>query len=437
MDSIEIKPFLNNYNNTIELDIPSSKSLSIRALILASIAEGKSVIKNVLKSDDTENCINALKDLGINIKNNGNDFEVDGCGGVFPILKNKIYFGSSGITSRFLLAIICASLSKDEKYHEIILDGSEQLRKRTIKPLVDTLKTIGADIKYLENEGFFPLLVKTAKLNNINDIEVSGVMSSQYVSAVLMMSPSLDKSVKIYVKDIKSSEHPYIKMAIKTMKDFSISKIDEVAENIYKIFPQKYKAINFAVETDLNTANYFFALMAVLGGRIKIRNIDKFSLQPGLKFLEVLKKMGCKINFEDDGIILSGAKKLKGGFEIDMFHIAEMTTLLAVLAVFADSPIEIHGVKHIRNHESDRINAISMELKKAGIIVQEFEDGLKVFPGKPKFIEADSHNDHRIAMSLAVLGVVNGIKILNPKCVSKTCPEFFELFNGIFEKYSL
>ncbi len=438
MDSIEIKPFLTKANSIVELDIPSSKSLSIRALILASIAEGNSIIRNVLKSDDTVNCINALKDLGIEIKNNGNDFETMGCGGVLPIAKDKIYFGSSGITSRFLLAIICASLSSDKEYHEIILDGSEQLRKRTIKPLVDALKAMGADIIYIEKEGFFPLLVRSARLNNIDNIEVSGALSSQYVSAILMMSPLLNRNIKVHVKDIKSSEHPYVKMAIKTMEDFGIDEINEISENVYEIFPQRYRAMDFAVETDLNTANYFFALIAALGGRIRIRNVDRFSLQPGLKFLEVLKKMGCEIIFEDDSVILNGPKKLKGGFRIDMFHMAEMATLLAVLAVFADLPIEIYGVKHIRNHESDRISAISRELKKANIIVEEFEDGLKVFPGNPEFIEADSYDDHRIAMSLAVLGAAgNGIKILNPGCVSKTCPEFFELFNISIEKLKM
>lgn len=433
MDLIEIKPFLIEYDRIAEVNVPTSKSLSIRALILASIASGVSTIKDVLNSDDTTNCIDALKDLGIKITSNGNDFEIIGCDGIFPIDKDKIYFGSSGITSRFLLAILCGSLSRDKKYHEIVVDGSEQLRKRTIKPLVDTLKTMGANIEYLENDGFFPILVKTAKLSNANNIEVSGELSSQYVSAILMMSPLLEEKSIIHVKDIKSSEHPYVKMAIKTMQDFGASKINEIKENVYEIFPQTYRAMNFAVETDLNTANYFFALAAFIGGRIKIKNINRFSLQPGLKFLEVLEKMGCEVNFVNGDVMLIGPKKLKGGFEINMFHMAEMATLLAVLAVFANSPIEIHGIKHIRNHESDRIAVISEELNKAGIVVEELEDGLKVFPGNPNYIEANSHEDHRIAMSIAILGAVgNGIRILNPKCVSKTCPEFFDLFFGFF-----
>ena len=431
MDSIEIKPFLSKNNNMLELDIPSSKSLSIRALILASIANGVSTIKNVLNSNDTTDCINALKELGVEIENNDNDYKITGCNAIFPIKNNKIYFGSSGITSRFLLAIICANLSKDKNYHEIIVDGSEQLRKRTIKPLVDTLNTMGANITYLKNEGFFPLLIKSAELNNI---EVSGALSSQYVSAVLMMAPLLDKEVNIYVKDIKSSEHPYIKMAIQTMKDFGINTINEISENIHKISPQAYKNTNFYIETDLNTANYFFALAAVLGKKIKIKNINKFSLQPGLKFLELLKNMGCEVVFDNDNVILNGTKKLKGGFSINMFYMAEMTTLLAVLAVFCDAPIEIHGVKHIRNHESDRISAICEELKKANIKVEEFDDGLKVYPGNPVFTKVDSHSDHRIAMSLAILGVAgNGIKIINPTCVSKTCPEFFKLLDIVLK----
>jgi len=430
MDSIEIKPFSTKYNTIVELSVPSSKSLSIRALILASMASGVSNIKDVLKSDDTENCINALRDLGIEIIGNKNDFKVIGCGGIFPVIKDRIYFGSSGITSRFLLAMVCVSLSRDKKYHEIVVDGSEQLRKRTIKPLVDTLKAMGANIRYIENEGFFPLLIKSAKLDTIDNVEVSGALSSQYVSAIMMMSPLVGDKIKINVKDIKSSEHPYIKMAIETMKDFGIDSIHEFNENVYEIYPQPYRAVDFTVETDLNTANYFFALASAVGGKIRIKNINVDSLQPGLQFFDVLRKMGCNVIFKDNDAILFGTKKLRGGFKINMFYMAEMTTLLSVLAVFADSPIEIHGVKHIRNHESDRIAAISEELRRADIVVDEFEDGLRIFPGNPKFVEADSHEDHRIAMSLAVLGAAgNGIKILNPRCVSKTCPEFFELLN--------
>lgn len=420
------------------MNIPGSKSLSIRALILASMAHGTSTIENVLNSDDTKDCIKALESLGVKVKNIKNQFEVEGCCGIFPFEKETIYFGSSGITGRFLLAMICASLSKEGKYRKIILDASEQLRGRTIKPLVDTLKSIGADITYLGKEGFFPLLVKTAKLNNIDNIEVSGAISSQYVSAILMMAPLLDRATKIHIKDINSLEHPYIKMALAGMKDFGIDNIVEESDNVYNITPQTYKPTDFKIESDLNTANYFFAIAAATGGSVIIDNINKNSLQPGLIFLRLLKMMGCKIYSEGDTILLTAPKKLKSVPKINMFYIAEMTPLLAVLAVFANAPTKIHGIEHIRNHECDRISAICTELKKAGIEVTEFKDGLEIRPGNPQFIEANTYNDHRIAMSLTVLGLAgNGIKILNPKCVSKTCPEFFELIKEIDNHYFL
>lgn len=418
----------------IEFNVPSSKSLSIRALILASIADGKSIIKNVLKSQDTEDCLNALKSLGVRIeKINQNDYEIYGCNSCFDIKDDKIYFGSSGITSRFLLAILVASLSKNKKQYEITLDGSNQLRKRSIKDLVDALKSIGGDIKYLKEDGYFPILVKSKKLNDNAKIKISGELSSQFVSAILMMSPLLENKTLVEVQGIDSLEHPYVKMALKTMKDFGIDNCFEVNKNLYEIYSNNYKSRNFIVETDLNTASYFLSIASALNQKIIIKNVEKNSLQPALKFIDLLKNMSCKIEFKENNLIFYGIDKLIGGFEIDMFYMAELSILLAVLGVFADKPIKIYGIKHIRNHESNRITAISNELKKAGIDVEEFEDGLIVKNGEPKFIEGETYEDHRIAMSLSLLGIAgNGIKILNPDCVSKTCPEFFDLLKKFY-----
>ncbi|MDD2840210.1 MAG: 3-phosphoshikimate 1-carboxyvinyltransferase, partial [Rickettsiales bacterium] len=323
------------------LDIPSSKSLSVRALLLASFAEGKSIIKNVLDSDDTNNCIGALKSLGIKIEQNGKDFTIYGCGG--KIEKSaEVFVGSSGITSRFLLALLVVAISHSKNV-EIVIDGSEQLRKRPIKVLVDALRKIGANI---EGESL-PLKIKSAPLNG-DCIEISGKESSQYVSAIYMMSPLLQKPVKIYPVDIDEENHPYIKMAIQTMKDFGIRFDNDL------IRPQNYIGTEFIVEPDFNTANYFFSIAAATKGRVEINNLNKNTLQPGILFLNVLEKMGCKVEYKENSIAVIG-DKLKGEFEINMFEMAEMVPTLAVLAVFADNPIKINGVSHIRHHESDRI----------------------------------------------------------------------------------
>lgn len=402
------------------MNIPSSKSLSVRALLLAAFADGKSIIKNVLDSDDTNNCIGALKSLGIKIEQNERDFTIYGCGGKIE-KSTSVFVGSSGITSRFLLALLVAAISEFNDI-EIILDGSEQLRKRPIKTLVDVLRKIGANI---EGDSL-PLKIKSAALN-ADYIEVSGKESSQYVSAIYMMSPLLQKPVKVMPLDLDDENHPYVKMAIQTMKDFGIVFDSDIMR------PQNYKATVFNVETDFNTANYFFAIAAAAGGKVEINYLNKNTLQPGILFLNLLEKMGCKVEYKANSIAVANNGKLKGGFEINMFNMAEMVPTLAVLAVFADAPVKIIGVSHIRNHESDRIHSIYIELTRAGIECEEFSDGIKIYPGKPKNVEIETYDDHRLAMSFTILGLAgDGIKIKNPKCVSKTCPEFFELIENNF-----
>ncbi len=408
-----------------KIDLPSSKSLSIRALLLGAFGNGISTIRNILNSDDTNSCIDALKKLNIKIEKTGNKILIYGCNGKLPITENiEIFAGSSGITSRFLTSLLTVS---DTKF-SIILNGSEQLKKRTIKPLVDTLNKCGANIEYLEKNGFLPILIKPSKLN-CEYIEISGKESSQYVSSILMCAPLLQNEVKIKPLDINSENHPYIKMALQTMSDFGIDYRDN--NGIYSISPQEYKAVDFTIETDFNTADYFFTLSAITKGQIEVNNINKNTLQPGLMFLQLLEKIGAKVIYNNNSIVLNG-NEINGDLNVDMFEMAEMVMTLAAAAVFAKSPIEIHGVSHIRNHESDRISAICEELKKVGIKCEEYYDGLKIYPTMPQYAEVDSHEDHRIAMSLAILGLAgNGIVINNPSCVSKTCPNFFELLKSI------
>jgi 3-phosphoshikimate 1-carboxyvinyltransferase len=399
------------------------------------------VINNVLDCEDTNDCLNALRTLGINIgkgENNGTTFIINGCEGIFPanITNIDVNVGSSGITCRFLLAIICAVLSKDKKSRIVRLSASEQLTRRPIGPLVDSLGNLGTNIKYLGKNGHLPLEIRSAKLSG-KSVSVSGTLSSQYVSAVLMMCPLLDDISRVEVTDIDSDEHPYIQMTIQTMKSFGIDGINEEG-NTYTISPQNYRASNMTIETDLNTTNYFFALAAATNGSVRIENVNFDSLQPGLLFLDVLEKIGCSVIREKNSVTVKGTGRLRGGFRIDMFKMAEMVTLLAVLAIFADSPIEIYNVKHIRNHESDRIAAIASELRKTTIRVEEFDDGIKILPSEASFAVVSSHNDHRMAMALAIMGIGSkGVAIDNHICVTKTCPEFFKIleYMGIEMKY--
>ena len=409
------------------LDLPGSKSLSIRALLLSAFADGVSSIDNVLDSDDVNNCISALKKLGIKIVKNGNKIIITGCNGKLPINeKSEIFVGSSGIASRFLTSLIVAS----KRDFPIKLNGTEQLKNRSIKPLVDVLNQNGADIKYLEKDGFLPILINPSRLKT-DYIEISGKDSSQYVSSVLMMAPLLGNKIKVKPLNIAAEDHPYIKMALETMKDFGISYKDK--NGIYEFLPQNYKSRKFTVETDLNTAGYFFALACMTKSTITIKNINRYTSQPGIIFLDLLRKMGAKVKYNKDSksVTITG-ESIKGGFDIDMFKMSESVMTLAVMSVFADKPIKIHGVEHIRHHECDRISSIVKELQKLGIECKEYKDGLKIIPTTPEFAEVDSHEDHRIVMAMSILGLAGkGIKIKNPTSVSKTCPTFFQLLEKI------
>jgi 3-phosphoshikimate 1-carboxyvinyltransferase len=424
ISKIRILKLENSINGV--LDVPSSKSLTIRALILATFSNGNSTIKNVLDSDDTNNCINCIRELGIKIEQNNRDFTIYGCNGIIKNDKDLVLFaGSSGITARFLTAMLSATYFN----YTITMDGTPQLRKRPIKPLVDALLKIGCDIQYLENDGFLPLKIIAKKILTMDKtLQISGKDSSQYVSAVLMLAPLI--GLKVQPIDIDDDNHPYVQMALQTMKDFGI-KYNENS-GIYNIEKQLYKSTDFTIETDCNTANYFFSLAVLTNSKIEINNINKNTLQPGILFLPILEKLGAKITYKDTSIIVEG-DKIKGGFELDMLKTAEMAITLSVLAIFADAPIKIYGVEHIRKHETDRIKAIATELIKLGVKTEEFDDGIKIYPTSKlnSGIEINTYEDHRIAMSFALLGIKNNIILLDPKCVSKTCPEFFDMLEKI------
>lgn len=427
---------INSLNKQFDtnINITNSKSLTIRAILLASLSKKRTIITNILSCDDTDCCIEVLKKLAIKIKKKENILIIDGCNGKFKLKHNiELFLGSSGITSRFLLALLVAGIQHLDNTIEIIFDGSEQLRNRPIKELVDILNSIGANITYKNQEGFLPLIIKPSKLKINNTINVSGKNSSQYVSAVLMMSPLLQQETIINMLDLATKNNPYVKMALQTMKSFGINYLEK--ENQIIIKNQNYIATNFEIETDLNTASYFFTLAFLTNSRIEIENININTTQPGLLFINLLEKLGAKVIYKENSIVVDGNDGIKGDMEIDMSLMAEMVINAAIIAVFVDLPIKIYNVKHIRFHETDRIKAICNEFTKLGIKVEEFDDGIKIYPQKnlKSNIEIETYNDHRIAMGFTILGLVgNGVIIKNPNCVEKTCPDFFNLINKIF-----
>lgn len=405
-----------------EVVVPGSKSYSNRALIMAAVADGKSRLKGLLKSDDSYWCMQTLRELGIQVNIDQEEVvEIVGRGGFFPSQQGELYIGAAGTTARFLPGVLAASTSGGEW----TVTASKRMSERPMEPLLASLRQLGAEITSLQREGYLPIHIKGNGLKG-GEIAISGRVSSQFISGLIIAACYAADPVIIRVTD-PIVQHAYVKMTIQLLQTMGaeISYDDGLTE--IRITPQVLQGQELALEADASTANYFFALAALTNGIMRVTNLNRQTLQPDLLFLQVLERMGCTVLQENDYIEVQGCAQLKGGFDISMKEMSDQTLTLAALAPFADGPIAIHDVAHIRAHECDRISAIVQLLRQMEIQVEEREDGLTVYPGQPQPALLSSYDDHRVAMSCALIGTkVPGIRIENPGCVSKTCPTYFD-----------
>lgn len=407
--------------------LPGSKSITNRALIIAALAQGESILNNVLFSDDTQACMAALKTLGVIIEydEKKRQCRIEGTGGQFPVREAKIWCQDSGTIARFLLAA-CAGMSEGQYY----FSGTSQLQSRPMAPLIDALKAQGAEI-YPEKTQHLPLtLIKKDKRLNGGDIFISGDESSQFISALLMIAPYTQKSITIKTGTLVSE--PYVHLTCHMMKEFGVS-VQYSENNIFQIkAPQYYQGKIYHIEPDLSTASYFFAAAVLTNGKMTISPINKETCKQGdIAFLDVLKNMGGVIEYESNAITVHGTTHLRGQ-TVNMNAISDTMMTLACLAPFADSPTTITGIAHVRYKESDRITAVVHNLKKLGIKTQSGKDFITIFPGIPQSGEIETYQDHRIAMAFSLIGLrVAGIVIKNTECVSKTCPDFFSILTSI------
>lgn len=405
------------------ITIPGSKSLTNRALIISAMSQGKSTVTGILKSDDSYWCIDTLKNLGIDIEVNGNTAIIVGNG--LKWNSGELYVGSAGTIARFLPGALALSNKGIWK-----IEASQSMSKRPIASLVNALEECGAEICYLNNEGYYPLLIKGKELKG-GEVNLSGAISSQFISGLLIAAPYFKESFIVNITD-HIVQHSYVHLTLELMKKFgAIVKYDNSLKKI-EVYPSGYFPQDLNLEADASTACYFLALAAITNGRVRIDNLTYETLQPDIKMVDVFERMGCKVTRGSTYIELEGVTQLRGGFEISMREMSDQTLTLAAISPFADGPITIKDVEHIRHHESNRIGAICESLSNLGIKVEEFSDGLKVFPGNPKPTLLDTYDDHRVAMSLALIGSrVKGIQLKDPGCVSKTCPQFFDLLEGL------
>jgi len=428
-DRLEIQP-----RGPLRLTVrpPGSKSLTSRALVCAALAEGESLLGGALDSEDTRAMIESLRRLGIGIERGPeqDSLRVVGCGGRFSTSAEivTLHVGDSGVTARFLTALTALGRGTYR------LDGSPRMRQRPIEDLLDALRQLGAQAASEAGDGCLPVIVHGRGLRG-GRATVSGRVSSQFLSGLLLAAPYADADVELIVEgDLVS--RPYIAMTSAVMGAFGVevcgagvppalcSRDGRTTKRFSIAAPRHYVAQRYAIEPDASAAGYFFAAAAITQGEATVLGLSRESLQGDIAFCECLRQMGCDVRYDADRITVAG-RPLRG-VDIDMNAMSDMTPTLGVVALFAEGPTVIRNVAHIRHKESDRIHALAVELRRLGAEVVERDDGLTITPGPLHGAEVETYNDHRMAMSLSLVGLaVPGMVVRNPACVAKTYPGFF------------
>ncbi|MEO1028674.1 MAG: 3-phosphoshikimate 1-carboxyvinyltransferase [Pseudomonadota bacterium] len=412
------------------LSVPGSKSYTTRALAIASVAAGTTILRHPLFSDDSYWCSNALERLGLAI-------DADRDAGTIKIRneqpkfvsepgRDNPYLGSAGTAARFLPGLVAA-----KGQGEITLTASEQLSGRPIDGLVQSLRDLGVVLK-MPASGSFPLTITGGTLRGGKTF-VSGETSSQYLSGLLICAPLAKERVEIQVSD-KLVQEDYVRMTLDIMEKFGVTVNHDERFRHFTIEPQSYQGTDISIEADASTATCFLALAGITGSSLKIDNIGSASLQPDVAFAEILEEMCCEIDLTETSVAVVGrSADLKGG-RFNLNKCSDSTPALVATAAFASSKVAISGVAHIRKHESDRLAVLAEMLKRFGVACIEREDGLEISPDASTIDRAlvDPHDDHRMAMAFAVIGAAaRGVDIQTAACVSKTCPQFYELIGRL------
>jgi len=417
-DSIEIQPAQQPIRATVRP--PGSKSITNRALVCAALAEGTSTLLGALDSEDTRVMIAGLRSLGIavDVRENGETLVVEGCSGKPPAQSAKIFVENSGTTIRFLTALVTLGEGM------FTLDGIARMRERPIGDLVAALEQLGADVTCTGKNLCPPVQVNANGLSG-GVARIHGNISSQYLSGLLMAAPCAREAVEIVVEGTLVSV-PYVAMTRAVMRSFGVeTRAADDFSSIEVSRSEGYRASEYAIEPDASAASYFWAAAAVTGGEVTVTGLSRNSLQGDVGFVDCLEKMGCEVRYEADSVTVTGGKLR--GIDVDMNAISDTVQTLSVVALFAEGTTKIRNVPHIRHKETDRIAAVATELRKLGANVVEHDDGLEITPGTFAPAAIDTYNDHRMAMSFAIAGLVQkGVVINNPGCTAKTYPRFFE-----------
>ena len=425
MLSLTLQP-IKKFSGTINL--PGSKSVSNRALLLSALSQGKTRLTNLLDSDDVRYMLDALKALNIkyHLSDDRTICDIEGVGGklhsAHPL---ELFLGNAGTAMRPLAAALCLA------DNNIVLTGEPRMKERPIGHLVDALRQGGAKIDYLENEGYPPLHIHGGFTGG--KIAVNGSVSSQFLTALLMAAPLASNDTEItIIGDLVSK--PYIDITIKMMAMFGVSVINNQYQTFVIKANQTYQSPgSYLVEGDASSASYFLAAAAIKGGTVRVTGVGKKSLQGDTQFAHVLEKMGAKITWTDDYIECTRGEL--NGVDMDMNHIPDAAMTIATTALFADGTTTIRNIYNWRVKETDRLSAMANELRKVGATVEEGEDYITITPpAKLNHAEIKTYNDHRMAMCFSLVALSDTpVTILDPKCTMKTFPDYFEQFKRLSE----
>lgn len=398
---------------------PGSKSITNRALICAALANGRSLLRGALDSEDTRVMVAALRQLGLDVQVDldAASIAVAGTGGRLPVEQADLWVANSGTTIRFLTAMLASARGRYR------LDGVARMRERPIGDLLDALNALGADCRS-ESPGACPPVAIDARGLHGGTARIRGDISSQFLSGVLMAAPYAARDVDLLVDGVLVSQ-PYVHMTLGVMRAFGVAADAGDLSRFRITAPQRYTGTTYAIEPDASAASYFWGAAAIAGGTVTVEGLDRHALQGDVAFVDCLAQMGCDVAETATGIAVTGGRLR--GIEVDMNAISDTAQTLAVVALFADGPTTITGVGHIRHKETDRIGDLARELRKLGGSVDEHADGLTITPALLHGATIETYNDHRMAMSLALAGLrVPGVVITNPHCTEKTYPRFFE-----------
>ncbi|MRT03681.1 3-phosphoshikimate 1-carboxyvinyltransferase [Ewingella americana] len=423
MESLTLQPVA-LVNGTINL--PGSKSVSNRALLLAAFAQGTTRLNNLLDSDDVRHMLNALTKLGVThrLSADRTHCDIDGLAGAFqPSEALELFLGNAGTAMRPLAAALCLGA------HDVVLTGEPRMKERPIGHLVDALRQGGADVEYLEQEDYPPVRLRGGFKGG--EVTVDGSVSSQFLTALLMTAPLAEADTTIRIKGDLVSK-PYIDITLNLMKTFGVT-VDNQNYQQFRIKGQQTYVSpgNYLVEGDASSASYFLAAAAIKGGTVRVTGIGKNSMQGDIRFADVLEKMGAKITWAEDYIECTRGSLT--GIDMDMNHIPDAAMTIATTALFAQGPTTLRNIYNWRVKETDRLAAMATELRKVGATVEEGEDYIRVEPPQSlTFAEIGTYNDHRMAMCFSLVALSDTpVTILDPKCTAKTFPDYFDRLAGI------